>query len=198
MRRLARMGALLLACTLTCGMAMAQTQADAAVPAQDGKPGMRALLHDPKDGRLAMPRWLLDRKGFLPAPIIVSDPAVGYGGGLALMFFHRPAGAGALIGFLGPAASGAATTISAKRRARSRKAPACATRSPACPASTPASITRGAPKTRRSTCRSAAPGAEGASLSARFRLALFRATVAVAITLTVPRSARLARILTHG
>ncbi|WP_206862229.1 hypothetical protein [Lysobacter changpingensis] len=91
-RRLARVGALLLACTLTCGMAMAQTQADAAVPAQDGKPGMRALLHDPKDGRFAMSRGLLDRKGFLPAPIIVSDPAVGYGGGLALTFFHRPAG----------------------------------------------------------------------------------------------------------
>ena len=93
MRRPAMLCTLLVACTLTCGMAMAQTQPDAAAPAQDEKPGMRALLHDPKDGKFDMSRWLLDRKGFLPVPIIVSDPAVGYGGGLALMFFHRPAGA---------------------------------------------------------------------------------------------------------
>ncbi|GAA5082370.1 BamA/TamA family outer membrane protein [Lysobacter panacisoli] len=51
------------------------------------------LLHDAKDGDLDMSRWLLDHKGFLPVPIIISDPAVGYGGGLAAVFFHRPAGA---------------------------------------------------------------------------------------------------------
>lgn len=51
------------------------------------------LLHDPKDGELDMSRWLLEHKGFLPVPIVISDPAVGYGGGLAAVFFHRPAGA---------------------------------------------------------------------------------------------------------
>ncbi len=56
-------------------------------------PGLRALLHDPQDGKFDMSRWLLEHKGFLPMPIIVSDPAVGYGGGLAVAFFHKPRGA---------------------------------------------------------------------------------------------------------
>jgi hypothetical protein len=56
------------------------------------KQGLSALLHDPKDGEVDMSRWLLDHKGFLPVPIIISDPAVGYGGGLALAFFHKPSG----------------------------------------------------------------------------------------------------------
>jgi outer membrane protein assembly factor BamA len=42
-----------------------------------------------------MSRWLLDHRGFLPVPIIVSDPTLGYGGGIALAFFHRPEGAAA-------------------------------------------------------------------------------------------------------
>lgn len=54
---------------------------------------LRSLLHDPKDHKFDMSRWLLEHKGFLPVPIVVSDPALGYGGGLALAFFHRPQGA---------------------------------------------------------------------------------------------------------
>jgi|GEM_PF-6816001 len=38
-----------------------------------------------------MSRWLLEHRGFLPVPVIITDPAVGNGGGLALAFFHRPA-----------------------------------------------------------------------------------------------------------
>ena len=49
------------------------------------------LLKDPQDGRLDGSRWLLERRGFLPVPIIITEPAVGYGGGLALAFFHRHA-----------------------------------------------------------------------------------------------------------
>lgn len=47
---------------------------------------------DPKDGNLDMDQWLAGRTGFLPIPIIISDPAVGYGGGLALAFFHESKG----------------------------------------------------------------------------------------------------------
>lgn len=47
------------------------------------------MLKDPQDGRLDASRWLLDRRGFLPVPVIITEPAVGYGGGLALAFFHR-------------------------------------------------------------------------------------------------------------
>ena len=49
------------------------------------------LLKDPQDGRVDASRWLLERRGFLPVPIIITEPAVGYGGGLALAFFHRHA-----------------------------------------------------------------------------------------------------------
>jgi hypothetical protein len=67
-----------------------------AVPAADApaaaKPGLRQLLKDPQDGKFDMSRWLLEHKGFLPVPIIITDPAVGTGGGIALTFFHKPAG----------------------------------------------------------------------------------------------------------
>jgi hypothetical protein len=36
--------------------------------------------------------WLLDRKGFLPVPIVITEPAVGYGGGVALLFFRESLG----------------------------------------------------------------------------------------------------------
>ena len=44
---------------------------------------------DPDDGQFDMSEWLLDRKGFLPVPIIITEPAVGYGGGLAALFFRE-------------------------------------------------------------------------------------------------------------
>lgn len=43
---------------------------------------------DPTDGQLDMSNWLLEKKGFLPVPIIITEPAVGYGGGAALVYFH--------------------------------------------------------------------------------------------------------------
>jgi hypothetical protein len=43
---------------------------------------------DPEDGQLDTSDWLLDKRGFLPVPIIVTEPAVGYGGGAAILFFH--------------------------------------------------------------------------------------------------------------
>ena len=41
------------------------------------------------DGNLDVSDWLIDRKGFLPIPIVITEPAVGYGGGLALMFVRN-------------------------------------------------------------------------------------------------------------
>lgn len=46
---------------------------------------------DPMDGDVDMSRWLLQHKGALLVPIIITEPAVGTGGGLAAVFFHRPA-----------------------------------------------------------------------------------------------------------
>jgi len=45
---------------------------------------------DPKDEMLDVSRWLTTRHGFLPVPLVVTEPALGYGGGLALLFFHKP------------------------------------------------------------------------------------------------------------
>jgi len=44
---------------------------------------------DPKDGKFDASDWLLKQKGFLPVPIIITEPAIGYGGGAGLMFFHE-------------------------------------------------------------------------------------------------------------
>jgi len=44
---------------------------------------------DPKDGMLDNSQVLAKRTGFLPVPIVISEPAVGYGLGAALTFFHE-------------------------------------------------------------------------------------------------------------
>lgn len=46
------------------------------------------LFVDPQDGAFDASEWLLDRKGFLPMPILITEPAVGYGAGAALLFFR--------------------------------------------------------------------------------------------------------------
>ncbi len=79
-------------------LASAQADADPAVPAVAAAPasappstGMRGMFRDSEDGRFDMSRWLLEHRGFLPVPIIITDPAVGNGGGVALAFFHKSA-----------------------------------------------------------------------------------------------------------
>ncbi len=44
---------------------------------------------DPTDGQLDTSGWLIDNKGFLPVPILITEPAVGTGLGLAGVFFHE-------------------------------------------------------------------------------------------------------------
>jgi hypothetical protein len=44
---------------------------------------------DPEDGKFDASEWLLDHKGVLPVPIIITEPAVGYGGGIALAWFSE-------------------------------------------------------------------------------------------------------------
>lgn len=77
------------------GGAPAPAEAAPAPAASGRKQSFRELIHDPEDGHLDMSEWLLNHHGFLLVPIIVSDPAVGYGGGLGLVFFHRPEGSAA-------------------------------------------------------------------------------------------------------
>ncbi len=48
---------------------------------------------DPSDGYFDTSNWLLEKEGFLPVPIIITEPAIGYGGGVALVYFHDKLGA---------------------------------------------------------------------------------------------------------
>ena len=43
---------------------------------------------DPQDGKFDASQYLASAKGFLPVPIIITEPAVGYGLGAAVAYFH--------------------------------------------------------------------------------------------------------------
>ena len=58
------------------------------VPAVHGGEGDASFRH-PEDGQIDMSEWLLDKKGFLPVPVIITEPAVGYGAGLFALFFRQ-------------------------------------------------------------------------------------------------------------
>ncbi len=45
---------------------------------------------DPEDGQLDMSDFLLKHKGALPVPVVITEPAIGYGLGLGLLFFSGP------------------------------------------------------------------------------------------------------------
>ena len=53
---------------------------------------LKEAFVDPHDGQFDASRWLLEKKGFLPVPIIITEPAIGYGGGVGLMFFRESIG----------------------------------------------------------------------------------------------------------
>ena len=52
------------------------------------KRSMKEMMTDSKDGKLDLSEWLGTAKGVLPMPIVITEPAVGAGLGLSLMFFH--------------------------------------------------------------------------------------------------------------
>lgn len=47
------------------------------------------LLIDPEDGRFDASAMLMSRHGFLPVPLLITEPALGYGGGVAALFVHN-------------------------------------------------------------------------------------------------------------
>ena len=51
--------------------------------------GWRERFVDPQDGGFDASTYLLDHRGVLPAPIIITEPAIGYGGGVALLWFSE-------------------------------------------------------------------------------------------------------------
>jgi len=66
--------------------ALANTTNSTNAPPQ--KMSITQKLMDPEDGHFDLSQWLGTAKGFLPVPIFITEPAVGLGGGLALVFFH--------------------------------------------------------------------------------------------------------------
>lgn len=44
---------------------------------------------DPQDGQFDASSHLLEHRGFLPVPLLITEPAVGYGAGAALLFFSE-------------------------------------------------------------------------------------------------------------
>jgi hypothetical protein len=54
----------------------------------DAKREGMARFFDPQDGQFDLSYFLEDPSGFLPIPIVVTEPAVGYGGGGAGMFLR--------------------------------------------------------------------------------------------------------------
>ena len=51
--------------------------------------GWRDRFLDPEDGQFDASSYLLDHRGVLPVPIVITEPAVGYGGGVALTWFSE-------------------------------------------------------------------------------------------------------------
>lgn len=72
-------------------VAAAQEPTEAASEPEAEEPGFMDQFKDPEDGMFDMSAWLLENiVGFLPVPIIITEPAVDNGIGLAGVFFHEP------------------------------------------------------------------------------------------------------------
>ncbi|HUD73305.1 MAG TPA: BamA/TamA family outer membrane protein [Dongiaceae bacterium] len=82
-----RPGLLLLAALAAVGPANAAAEAGPETAAPAAATAAAPPAADEPAG-FDMSEWLLDRKGFLPVPIVITEPAVGYGGGLAFLFFR--------------------------------------------------------------------------------------------------------------
>ena len=56
---------------------------------------------DPRDGSFDASNWLIERKGFLPVPLIITEPAVGYGIGAEIEPRWDITDRWSLVGFIG-------------------------------------------------------------------------------------------------
>ena len=64
---------------------------EAAVAEEPEKQGFFAQFKDPEDGKFDMSKYLLENfAGFMPVPVIITEPAVDGGLGMAGIFFHTP------------------------------------------------------------------------------------------------------------
>lgn len=74
---------------LLCLAALAVVAGAALAQPQTQPPGWRARFTDPEDGAFDVSEHLLQHRGALPVPIVITEPAVGAGGGAALLYFRE-------------------------------------------------------------------------------------------------------------
>lgn len=75
----------------TVSTALAQEEPGSAPDQAVEKQSLLSKFKDPDDGWFDASRWLLENiVGFMPVPIIITEPAVDDGLGLAGVFFHKP------------------------------------------------------------------------------------------------------------
>ena len=58
-------------------------------PPSEAPAKKKVSFRDPEDGAFDYSDYLLNHRGFLPVPFLITEPAVGYGGGLSLVFFQE-------------------------------------------------------------------------------------------------------------
>jgi len=69
----------------------AQEEPAGAENEEKAKSGFMSQFRDPDDGMFDASQWLMENiVGFLPVPIIITEPAIDNGLGLAGVFFHNP------------------------------------------------------------------------------------------------------------
>ena len=95
----------LLVLTLTAAAA-AQVPSAATDPKTQPADERGSRFIDPEDGQFDLSWFLENPRGFLPIPIVITEPAVGYGGGIAGMFL-RPRRDAGQEGWARPNISGA-------------------------------------------------------------------------------------------
>jgi hypothetical protein len=83
--RLAVRATTLMLLAAVAGPGMAQ---EAASPAEKPESHSVSRIRDPEDGKIDLSAFLASPRAFLPIPLVVTEPAVGYGGGLAGMFIR--------------------------------------------------------------------------------------------------------------
>ncbi|HVO49973.1 MAG TPA: BamA/TamA family outer membrane protein [Thermoanaerobaculia bacterium] len=68
---------------------LAGTEARAQAPAGGSPPPAKSsLFKDPEDGAFDVGAWAATRTGILPIPVLITEPAVGYGAALGLVKIH--------------------------------------------------------------------------------------------------------------
>ena len=69
----------------------AQDESANTVEPESGQKSVASRFRDPDDGWFDASQWLFENIiGFMPVPIIITEPAVDNGLGVAGVFFHQP------------------------------------------------------------------------------------------------------------